>query len=101
MLTSKQRAFLRALANELPATIQLGKGGLDEALVESFRQYLSKRELVKANVLKSCESPVRELAEALAKALGGEVVQVIGRKFVLYLPNEDLRKKGEAIILPY
>lgn len=101
MLTSKQRAFLRGLATDLPATIQVGKEGTSETGLNGFRQYLSKRELVKANVLKTCPMTPREVAEWTAEQLGADVVNVIGRKFVIYLPNEDLREKGQAIILPY
>lgn len=100
MLTSKQRAYLRGLANDLPAVVHVGKEGGGESLVQSFRDYLSKRELVKATVLKNCELTPREAAEWSAEQLEAEVVQVIGRRFVLYLPNEELKKKGEAIILP-
>lgn len=100
MLTSKQRAYLRSIAHRLPATEQIGKNEVDADTVESFRRYLSKRELVKAHVLKTSTQKPDELAEEIAKQLGAEVVQVIGRKFILYLPNEELRKKGEAILLP-
>lgn len=100
MLTGKQRALLRGLATEIPAAIQIGKDGLDAANITTFQQYLSKRELVKATVLKTCPVTPREAAEAMAAALKAEVIQVIGRKFTLYLPNLELRKIGKAIVLP-
>lgn len=100
MLTSKQRAYLRSISHDMPATAQIGKETMDEDLVRFFQQYLSKRELVKVNVLKTSPASPREAAHQLAEALGADVVQVIGRKFILYLPNEELRKLGEAIVLP-
>lgn len=99
-MTSKQRAFLRSQGHVLPAMIQVGKEGESPALFQTFIEYLTHRELVKAHVLKSCPLTPREVAERVAQAIDAEVIQVIGRKFLLYKPNEELIKKGEALVLP-
>lgn len=99
-MTSKQRAYLRSLGHVLPAAVQMGKEGVSEALIQSMTEVLSKRELLKVHVLKTCACTPKEAADAVAQALGADVVQVIGRKFLLYLPNEKLLEKGEGIVLP-
>ena len=79
MLTSKQRAFLRAQANSLEPIWYAGKGGLTEAMVRQGDDALTARELIKGKVLESAPASARETAEALAAATHSEVVQVIGR----------------------
>ncbi len=99
-LTSKQRAYLRGLASELQPLFQLGKEGLNEHIARHFDESLEGRELVKGSVLKTSDVSPREAAESIAKEIGAEVVQVIGRRFVLYRRSEKLAKKGEGIVLP-
>lgn len=84
MLTSKQRARLRGAANGIPAVFQIGKGGVDEPLVQATSDCLAKRELVKLKLLETCPVDAREAADLLAEATGAEVVQVIGRVVVLF-----------------
>lgn len=96
MLTSKQRAFLRAQANSLEPIWYAGKGGLTEAMVRQGDDALTARELIKGKVLESAPASARETAEALAAATHSEVVQVIGRTFVLYRKN----LKEPKIVLP-
>ncbi len=88
MLTSKQRALLRAQANGLEVVFQVGKGEIDEALVKTTADCLAARELIKMKVLETSTYTAREAAEALAAATGSEVVQVIGSRFVLYLQKK-------------
>ena len=96
-MTGKQRAYLRSLANSLPALYQAGKGGCEsEAFVEQIRQGLEKNELVKITVLETSELSPRETANVLCRALGAAAVQVIGRKVVLYRESE----KHKTIVLP-
>ena len=91
MLTSKQRATLRALAAELPPVMQIGKCGISENLIKTVSDALEARELIKLTVLdNSIESP-RSAAEALADATGADVVAVIGKRFVLY--RESVKNK--------
>lgn len=89
MLTSKQRAYLRGLANSLDAIVHIGKGGSSDAICKQADDALTARELVKGKVLETAPMTSREAAEELAQAVGAEVVQVIGRIFVLYRQNPD------------
>lgn len=89
MLTSKQRAHLRGLGNTLDPIIQLGKGGLGDMVLRQTDEALTARELVKGRVLKNSELEPAEAAEALARATKGELVQVVGRVFLLYRPNPE------------
>ena len=91
MLTSKQRATLRGIASTMDPVYQVGKGEIDEALVEGVSNCLAARELIKLKVLKNSLYTAREAAEILAEKTGAECVQVIGRKFVLFK-----RKKKES-----
>ena len=88
MLTSKQRSEFRAQANDLETTLMVGKEGITEGLLESARQQLAARELVKGRVLESALMTAREVSDALCRELGCEGVQVIGSKFVIYKKNE-------------
>ena len=84
MLTSKQRAFLRGMANGMDAIFQVGKNGVTPELRDTVYNALEARELVKISVLDNNMLGAREAAEMLASRTGAEVVQVIGNKFVLY-----------------
>ena len=88
MITSKQRSFLRGLAMNEETIIQIGKGGITDAVVESVSAALRARELVKGKVLENSMLTAREACDALAEACRAEQVQVIGTKFVLYKRNE-------------
>ena len=96
MLTSKQRAFLRATANGIDTVLMVGKDGLDEQVYKTADEAITARELIKGKVLESCEMTSREAADQIADQIGADVVQVIGRKFVLYKKN----KKDPQIRLP-
>ncbi|RCX18891.1 RNA-binding protein [Anaerobacterium chartisolvens] len=96
MLTSKQRSYLRGLANGIPSIFQVGKSGINENTVKQFEDALEARELIKATVLKNSDSEAREVCEEISSATGAEVVQVIGSKFVLYKES----KKNKVIELP-
>ena len=84
MLTTKQRASLRMLANNLPDSVIVGKSGLTETVLNEIDVALYHKELVKISVLKNCDQDVRQIAFDAADKLGAESVQVIGGKFVLY-----------------
>ncbi|MCL2576259.1 MAG: YhbY family RNA-binding protein [Defluviitaleaceae bacterium] len=96
MLNSKDRAKLRSLANGLPAIFHLGKDGLNPELVQGIREALETRELIKIDLLQNCAEDVREVARIISERTHSEVVQVIGRKFVLYKKSNT--KKGEPIL---
>lgn len=92
MLTSKQRAYLRAMANRLDTIFQIGKGGIGENMTEQLGNALEARELIKLRTLDTCEYGPREAAELLAHALNAEVISVTGSKFVLYRESEKHKK---------
>ncbi|MEE1012882.1 MAG: ribosome assembly RNA-binding protein YhbY [Clostridia bacterium] len=89
MLTSKQRAKLRGMANSIPALYQIGKDGITENMVKQFEDALEAKELIKIHVLENAMLGTREAAEEAATAVGADTVQVIGSKFVLYKPSKE------------
>ncbi len=93
MLTSKQRAQLRALGTGLDTIVFVGKGGIGEALIKQADDAVSARELIKCRVLESAMLTAREAADEIAGRLGADVVQVIGSKFLLYRENKDIPKE--------
>ena len=95
-LTSKQRAYLKGLAMNQEAIVQIGKGGATPELVSGVEECFNTRELVKLSVLKNCLDDPKALAQVIAERTRSLVVQVIGRKIVLYRPD----KKNPKIILP-
>ena len=88
MITSKQRAYLRSLANPIPTIMQIGKGGLTENLLKTVSDALEARELIKLNVLENSGEDAYDLLQNLAAELGAEPVAVVGRKIVLYRASE-------------
>ena len=88
MLTSKQRAYLRGLANGLDPILHMGKGGLSDAMIRQADDALTARELLKGKALETAPISARETAQAIAEAVGAEGVQVVGRTFVLSRRNE-------------
>ena len=95
-MNTKQRAYLKGLAQTTQPILSLGKASLTPEFTEAVREALTARELIKINVLKNCFDDPRSLAETLAERTKSEVVQVIGRKIVLYKRNND----NPVIILP-
>ena len=96
MLTSKQRAYLRGLANGIDPVFHVGKQELTPQFTEAINEILEKRELIKIDVLKNCMMEPKEIADILHERTKSEVVQVIGKKIVLYRPA----KKKPVIELP-
>ena len=92
MLNSKQRAYLRSLAQNMDTIFQIGKGGVGEELCTQLSNALEARELIKIRVLENSGYTPREAAEELAEATGADVVTVIGTKFVLYRESEKHKK---------
>ena len=83
-MTSKERAYLRGLANRVPSLYQVGKDGVSENMIKQIDDALEARELIKGNVLENSMMSAREVAEELALKTASQVVQVIGNKFILY-----------------
>jgi len=96
MLNSKDRATLRGLANKLPAIFHMGKEGITPEFVQGVREALEARELIKIDILQNCEEDVREASRIVSERTHSEVVQVIGRKFVLYRKSKT--KKGDGVL---
>ena len=97
-LTSKQRAQLRGLANNIDTILIVGKDGIGDNLVKQANDALEARELIKGRVLENSLLTAREAAEELAVAARCEVVQVIGSKFVLYrMQHHKAKRKIELV----
>ena len=89
MLTSKQRAYLRSLANSIDTILIVGKGGISSEVLKQADDAIKAREIIKGKILETCENSVREVAEKISAEIGADVVQVIGSKFILYRKNSD------------
>ena len=93
MLTSKERAELRAQANTLDTTLMVGKGGVTEAVIAEADNQLTTRELVKGKVLEGAMMTPREVCDEICEATGADGVSVIGTKFVIYRFSEKLQQE--------
>ena len=89
MLTSKQRAQLRGIANSYETIVQIGKGGINDQIIKQIDDALTARELIKLRVLETAPISSREAADETAEKVGADVVQVIGTRFVLYRESKD------------
>lgn len=92
-MTSKQRAELKSQAMSIDPILQIGKSSVTPEVVESVREALEARELIKIHVLKNCLDDGKEIAQVLSERTGSEVVQVIGKKIVLYKYNKKKHEK--------
>lgn len=95
-MTSKQRSYLKGLAMNIDPIFQVGKGSVTPEYTDAIRDAFNNKELIKISVLKNCLDDPRAIAEVLADRTGSSVVQVIGKKIVLYKPDKDNPK----IMLP-
>ena len=92
-MTSKQRAYLKSLANNMEPIFQVGKSSLTPELTQGIAEALAARELIKVSVLKNCFDDPKEIASIIAERTRSEVVQVIGKKIILYKEGKDNKKK--------
>ena len=95
-MTSKQRAYLKGLAMTIDPIFQLGKNSLTPANTKAIAEALEARELIKISVLNNCADDPKEIAQTVAERTRSQVVQVIGKKIVLYKESKENKK----IILP-
>ncbi len=95
-MTSKQRAYLRALSNKLDAIFQIGKNGLNENLIKQVDDSLEARELIKLSILETAPNENYSIANELSMKTNSILVQIVGNKVTLYRP----RKKNSKIVLP-
>lgn len=93
MLTSKERAELRAQANGLDTTLMVGKYGVTETVIAEAENLLTARELVKGKVLEGALMSPREVSDAICEATGAEGVAVVGTKFVIYRFSEKCQQE--------
>lgn len=91
-MTSKQRAYLKSLASKLDPIFQVGKSSLSPELTEAIGEAFHNNELIKVAVLKNCMDDPNEIAQTIAERTHSQVVQVIGKKIVLYKPDKDKPK---------
>lgn len=87
MLTSKQRARLRALSNGIDTIVHVGKGDISQNLIKQVGDALEARELIKGRVLDNSLYSAREAGEELAEATHSDLVCTIGSRFILYRKN--------------
>ena len=91
-MTSKQRSYLKGLAMTMDPIFQLGKSSLTPENTQAIAEALEARELIKINVLQNCADDLNELAQIVAERTHSQVVQVIGKKIVLYKESKNKKK---------
>ena len=91
-MTSKQRSYLKGLAMTMDPIFQLGKSSLTPENTQAIAEALEARELIKMNVLQNCADDPNELAQIVAERTHSQVVQVIGKKIVLYKESKNKKK---------
>ena len=99
-MTSKQRAYLKSLAMTMDPILQVGKASVTPELIGALEEALAARELIKLSVLQNCADEPREIAEMIADRTRSQVIQVIGKKIVLYRENKDEKNEKKKIQLP-
>lgn len=92
-MNSRQRAYLKSLAMTMEPILQIGKSSLTPEITQAVSEALEARELIKINVLKNCLDDPKIIAQALGERTRSQVVQVIGKKIVLYREGKDDKKK--------
>lgn len=97
-LTSKERAYLRSLANTMDSIFQFGKGGISENFIKQIDDAIEVRELIKITVLENAEADIKELASEICEKAHCQSVQIIGRKIVFY--RQAREKDKRKIVLP-
>lgn len=94
-MTSKQRAYIRGLANRLSPIFQIGKNGISENLIKQIDDALEAREIIKINVLETSPDDISEIANIIAQKTKSEIIQILGNKITLF----RMRKKDSKILL--
>lgn len=92
MITSKQRSYLRSLANTMEPIFQLGKGGIEESFLKQIEDALEARELIKVHVLNNSGLEPREASDYICRELSCEGIQTIGSKIVIYKRSQKKPK---------
>ena len=97
-MNSKQRAYLKGLAMNIDPIMQIGKASLTDENILAIAEAMEPRELIKISVLKNCTDDPKIIANHIASLTRSEVVQVIGKKIVLYKQADE--PKNRKINLP-
>ena len=95
-INSRQRAYLRAMCNTLPAILFIGKDGVTDNTVQEAENALEAREIIKCSLQKGAPLSARDAREQLCARTGAAPVQCIGGRFTIYRPRE----KDPVIVLP-
>ena len=95
-MTSKERAYLRGLANNIDAIFQIGKSGVSDVLLEQLNNAIESREIIKISVLETAPGNVKDLANEVANGTNSIVVQTVGNKITLFRQ----KKKDSKIVFP-
>ena len=69
MLTGKQKRYLRSLAHNIDPTFQIGKGGINENMIQQISETLEKRELIKIHILQNNFDDKKDLAAIVSQQL--------------------------------
>ncbi|MDR2940297.1 MAG: ribosome assembly RNA-binding protein YhbY [Clostridiales bacterium] len=96
MVNTKQRAFLKSLANGIETIFQVGKSAVTPDLVSAIDAALEKRELIKIGILNNCMMDIREVADIISERTQSETVQIIGKKIIIFRQS----KTNKVIELP-
>ncbi len=91
-MTSKQRAYLKSLAMKMEPVVQIGKSSVTPELTNAIDEALEARELIKIHVLKNCFDDPKQIASLIAERTRSQVVQVIGKKIVLYRESKNRKR---------
>ena len=91
---SKMRARIRSAAQTVYAVLSLGKNVLTPEFTKSVEEYMEKHKIIKINVLKNCDADIRELGSTVAERSNSELVQIIGRKIILYKPAKEEQNRA-------
>lgn len=89
MLTSKEKRFLKSEAVNIPALVQIGKEGMTEAVIESIRELIKSRELVKVKINQNSDEMIQEISEELIGIFHCDLVQIIGRNCILFKQKKE------------
>ena len=93
-MTSKQRAYLKKESNALDPVYLVGKNGIEESILRGISEVLKARELIKISVHETSEYTAKETAKVVVEKLDAEVVQVMGRRIVMYKRNPEINRYG-------
>lgn len=91
-LTGKQKSFLRSEGMKLEPVVMVGKDAVTPAVVQSARDVIRKRELIKVRVLNNCLEDASDVMELLAERCHANLVQIKGNTGLLFKRNFEKPK---------